>query len=93
MATRKKPFYFAISQRQTEQSNGFGLLEMLRYDQALVVEPHEGFWILSRAESPPTTGRWASFRMTPLCAEVPGLITVTRNQHELRDLIDAWVKR
>jgi hypothetical protein len=94
MANRtKKPFYFAISQRQIEQSNGFGLLDMLRYDQALVVEQHADFWILSRAESPPTTGRWSSFHMTPFCAEVPGVVTVTRDKYELLSAIDAWVQR
>ena len=84
---KRIPYYFAISEDQinaTPLPNA--VLDMLRYDAATVVEWYRGFYVFSRPENPPTTGRWASFRMTPL--HFDGL-DYTRGVYEMRTRIDS----
>ena len=86
---KRQPFFFAISDEQINNSGAFrcdGILDMLRYDAATVIERYRGFWVFSRPENPPTTGRWASFRMTPL--HFDGL-DYTRGVYEMRTRIDS----
>jgi len=91
MARKSKPFYFAVSEQQINECPQRLVLDMIRYDQVKVVECYAGFWIFEQEEHPPTSARWSSMRLTPLCLPYSrGATIVSRDRYELHGEIDAF---
>ena len=75
-------FYFLIDREHLEKAaKGCGLngiLDMLRYDQAVVASsPPAGYWMFV-SDNRPTVARWASFGI--------GVAGVTNDRYDIEDL-------
>lgn len=63
MARTKKWYYWTITTEQFRQAPG-SVMDMLRYDNAMVSSNPPVNTYLLRSERPPTVARWQSFGIT-----------------------------